>query len=108
MSYIRGGARVFSELWISLFPWLLSFAKGEKTLNSKNGTLGDRLTRHRVKLGCPFKLFCHEGTLFVEVSQLNCLIVDPVSESFVSDKLGCADRFVDDPLLLRFAFQLEL
>jgi hypothetical protein len=99
---------VFSELWISLFPWLLSFAIREKTLNSKNGTLGHRLTRYRVKLACPFKLFCHESTLLVEIRQLNCLIVDPVSESFVSDKLGCADHFVDDPVLLRFAFQLEL
>jgi hypothetical protein len=66
------------------------------------------LTRHRVKFARPFKLFCHEGTLFVEVRQLSSLIVDPVSKSFVSDKLSCADRVVYDPVLLCFAFQLEL
>ena len=99
---------MFSELRISLFPWLLGFAIREKTLDSKNDTLGHRLTRHRVKFARPFKLFCHEGTLFIEVRQLSSLIVDPVSESFVSDKLSCTDHFVDDPVLLCFAFQLEL
>jgi hypothetical protein len=99
---------MFFELRVSFFPWLLSLAINEKTLDSKNYTLGHRLTRHRVKFARPFKLFCHEGRFFVEVRQLSSLIVAPVSKSFVSDKLSCADHFVYDPVLLCFAFQLEL
>jgi len=36
------------------------------------------------------------------------LIVDPMSKSFISDKLRCADHFVDNPVLLRFALQFKL
>jgi hypothetical protein len=95
---------VLFELWIPLLPWLLGFAMIKKMLDSKNGALGHRLTRHRVKFARPFKLFCHEGTLFLEVRQLSSLIVDPASESFVSDKLSCADHFLYDPVLLWFTF----
>jgi hypothetical protein len=62
------------------------------------------LTRHRVKLTGPFKLFSQYGALFVEIGQLNVLIVHPITQSLVSDKLSGSDRVVDDPILRWSAF----
>jgi hypothetical protein len=90
------------------FPGFLALQLAKKRWIAKMARSCRSLTRHRVKFACPFKLFGHDGTLFVEVNQLNSLIFDPVSKSFISDKLSCPNHFVDDSVLLRFAFQLKL
>src|SRR4028119_79643 len=98
---------MFFKLRVSLFSWFFGFAISEKALNSQNGTFSRGLTCHGVKLACPFKLFCHNGALFVEVNQLNSLIFCPIFKSFVSDKLSRPNHLVNDSVLVCFAFQLE-
>src|SRR4028119_2315379 len=94
----------FFELRVAFLSRPLRFAISEETLDSKNGTFGHRLTRHRVKFSGPFKLFSQYGALFVEIGQLNILIVHPITQSLVSDKLSSSDRVVDDPILRLFTF----
>jgi len=69
---------------------------------------GRSLTCHRVKLTGPFKLLRHYGALFVEVNWFNSLIFCPIFKSFISDKLSRPNHFVNDSVLLCFAFQFKL